>query len=96
VTTRSVAVGVLSARAELLLVMRAAMAVVALVWMYVAVTAGPAARTTTARNLLPFQQLMADRPSIEQRMFRELQEGLVEAELLRGHDGKWPAPSTLA
>jgi hypothetical protein len=91
-----VAVNVLSARAELLLVTRVAMGIVAAVWMYVAVTAGPAARTTSARNLMPFQQLMADRPSDDQRMFRELQEGLLEAESRRGQSGAWPQPSTLA
>jgi len=93
---KTTSVIVLSAQAELLLVMRAAMAVVAVVWMYVAVTAGPASRTTGARNLLPFQQLMADRTSDDQRMFRELQEGLIEAESLRGESGAWPPPAALA
>jgi hypothetical protein len=94
--TKTVLVHVLSARAELLLVLRAAMAVVAVVWMYVAVTAGPASRTVSARNLLPFQQMMADRPSADQRMFRELQEGLIEAESQRDETGTWPSPSALA
>jgi hypothetical protein len=48
------------------------------------------------RNLLPFQTLVQDcRPS-EQRVFRELQEGLLEAEARRTAAGAWPTPAALA
>jgi len=80
----------LSARAELLAVVRVAMAIAVIVWMFLAsqFTSGnaPAGR----RNLLPFQKLIADRPSAEQRMFRELQEALIEAERARSTTGSWP------
>jgi hypothetical protein len=47
-------------------------------------------------HLLPFQVLIQDRPSIEQRMFRELQEGLLEAESRRASTGTWPSAQALA
>jgi hypothetical protein len=93
---RRQAVEVLSARGEMLLVMRAAMAVVVAVWMYVALTAGSAVASKGPRNLLPFQRLVADRPFDEQRMFRELQEGMLEAERTRVDTGRWPMPDALA
>ena len=66
---RRQAVEVLSARSEMLLVMRVGMAIVVGVWMYVALTAGSAVATRGPRNLLPFQRMVADRPFDEQRMF---------------------------
>jgi hypothetical protein len=48
------------------------------------------------RNLLPYQVLVQDVPTGEQRVFRELQEGLLEAERARSAAGKWPDPSALA
>ncbi|HEY7290065.1 MAG TPA: hypothetical protein VH583_09535 [Vicinamibacterales bacterium] len=96
---RSVTVTPLSARSELLLVVRAAMVIAVGVWMYVAATAsgaGGGAAGTSARNLLPYQKLVADRPFAEQRMFRELQEGLVEAEASRSTNGSWPDAAALA
>jgi hypothetical protein len=90
----NVVVQSLSARAELLTLLRVAMAIVAAVGLYVATAAGGGA--TTARNLMPFQKLIADRPSDDQRMFRELQEGLLEAEAMRSTNNAWPIPSELA
>ncbi len=52
--------------------------------------------TPSQRNLLPFQKLIADRPPDEQRMFRELQEGLLEAETMRSANNAWPTPQALA
>jgi len=81
-----------SARAELGNVARFCMVVVIGVWMYLATdgaTFRDAARAN--RNLLPFQALIEDRSSIEQRMFRSLQEGLLEAETRRATSGAWPA-----
>ncbi len=39
---------------------------------------------------------MQDRPPAEQRMFRELQEGLLEAETRRADRGRWPEVPALA
>ena len=93
--TRQVSVQPLSARSELILVMRAAMAIAVGVWVYlassIATTGG-----TGPKNLLPFQKLIADRPATEQRMFRELQEGLLEAEATRSASRAWPAADALA
>src|SRR5205823_5720682 len=50
----------------------------------------------TRRNLLPYQTLIQNRSDTDQRMFRELQEGLLEAERARSTDGAWPDTSTLA
>jgi hypothetical protein len=86
-----------SARAELINVVRFGMVIVIGVWMYLATdsaTFRDAGRTN--RHLLPFQALIQDRPPIEQRMFRELQEGLLEAETRRADRGVWPAVSSLA
>jgi hypothetical protein len=85
----------LSARAELLVLVRAAMAIVAGVFIYVATTVGGGA-SPGARNLMPFQKLVADRPPDDQRMFRELQEGLLEAERIRATENAWPTTSALA
>ena len=46
--------------------------------------------------LLPYQKLIADAPQAEQRIFRELQEGLLEAERVRAETGRWPDVATLA
>ena len=45
---------------------------------------------------MPFQKLIADRPFDEQRVFRELQEGLLEAERMRSTENAWPTTSALA
>jgi hypothetical protein len=90
---RRVEIEPLSMRTELGHVMRTAMAVVVGVWLYLAASLGGG---TAQRNLLPFQALIQSRTSVEQRMFRELQEGLLEAEARRSTTGAWPAVSTLA
>jgi hypothetical protein len=92
---RRVAVETLSARAELLLVVRASMAISVAVWIYLASAPGIDGRLPRQRNLLPFQKLVADRPSSEQRVFRELQEGVLEAEAARSAGRSWPAPGAL-
>ena len=60
---------------------------------------GPAAETDAAQSgLLSYQVLFRDLPSPEQRVFRQMQEGLVEAMAMRsaptGND--WPDTATLA
>jgi hypothetical protein len=52
-----------------------------------------------SRDLMPYQRLFISLGGAEQRMFRELQEGLLEAENVRGAargGGQWPAPAVLA
>lgn len=93
---RRVLVVPLSARAELLLVVRAAMATAVGVWIYLASTASTLGGGADQRNLLPFQKLIANRPAGEQRTFRELQEGLLEIEVGRSASGAWPATDALS
>ena len=49
-----------------------------------------------ARDLMPYQRLFRGLGSDDQRLFRELQEGLLEAENVRASTRRWPAPGTLA
>jgi len=85
-----------SARTETLVVGQLAAVIVAVVALYLANTAWRSgAAGARAGDLLPYQQLIRDRPSNEQRMFRELQEGLLEAQRIRSESGGWPAPAAL-
>lgn len=94
---RRVEVRPLSARVELWNILRVAMGIVIAAAMYLstdsALFGGP---SDGARQLLPFQQLIQGRPPVEQRMFRELQEGLLEAEVRRSTDNTWPGVDALA
>ena len=86
-----------SARIELGNVVRSGMVVLIGVWMFLATdstTLRDAGGAT--KHLLPFQALIQDRPPLEQRMFRELQEGLLEAESMRASTGTWPSAASLA
>jgi hypothetical protein len=49
-----------------------------------------------ARDLMPYQRLFRGLGGDDQRLFRELQEGLLEAENVRSSTRRWPAPGTLA
>jgi len=91
---RRVAVDLLSTRQELVHIVRVAVAIVLGVWLYLASALGDA--RTTRSNLLPYQAVMQNRPEADQRMFRELQEALLEAERLRSTDGAWPGVAALA
>jgi len=53
-------------------------------------------RSVTRGGTLPFQVLFRDLPSGEQRIFREMQEGLAEALRIRTTSGAWPAVGELA
>jgi hypothetical protein len=85
-----------SLRDETTVVVRLAVAIAALVGFYLANTAWDTSGAPRTNNLLPYQVLMRDRPAHEQRMFRELQEGLLEAERIDSSTGDWPEPSALA
>ena len=91
---RQVAVARLTLQEELANVFRSAVSIIVLVWIYLAATLGDG--TDARRALLPYQALIQTRPTVDQRMFRELQEGLLEAEAMRSTDGAWPTPETLA
>ena len=94
---RSIQLAPLSALVELGHVVRAAIAIVIAACMYLG-TDSPIFRgePTSTGNLLPYQALIADRPTTEQRTFRELQEGLLEAETRRSQNGSWPTVEELA
>ena len=49
-----------------------------------------------ARDLMPYQRLFRTLGGEDQRLFRELQEGLIEAENARSTARTWPAPAALA
>jgi hypothetical protein len=53
-------------------------------------------RGVEARDLLPYQRLFRTLEGEDQRLFRELQEGLLEAENVRSSARRWPAPAALA
>jgi hypothetical protein len=96
-TIRRVEIRPPSARVELTHVVRVAMVVIAGVWLVLAADSATFGKGATAtKHLLPFQRLIQDRPPIEQRMFRELQEGLLEAETRRASSGRWPEVTDLA
>jgi hypothetical protein len=89
-----------SVRAETVNVMKVAAAIVFVVAAYIfRPTFGSPASDLQVRQsqmgLLPYQQLIRDAAPNEQRIFRELQEGLLEAERIRGETGRWPDVATL-
>jgi hypothetical protein len=98
--TRTVDITPPSVRAETLNVLKASAAIVVLVAAYLfrPVMFGGADERVTSRDadLLPFQSLVADAPDADQRTFRELQEGLLEAERIRATAGRWPDASALS
>jgi hypothetical protein len=57
---------------------------------------GAAAGGDEARDLMPYQRLFRSLGGEDQRLFRELQEGLLEAENVRSSTRRWPAPAALA
>lgn len=86
-----------SLREETTIVVRLAVVIVAIAGFYLANTAWSVeGRPARASGLLPYQTLVSDAASRDQLMFRELQEGLLEAERVRTESGGWPAPDTLA
>jgi hypothetical protein len=97
VTARTVEIATPSARDELISVVRSAMGITAVVWLYLANNPFPeAGGGTLQRNLLPFQKVVQTLPPAEQRTFRELQVALLEAETIRSTEEKWPEPDRLA
>jgi uncharacterized protein DUF6162 len=89
-----------SARTETLNVLKAAAAIFVIVAVYLFRPGFPSSSDLQSRqspsDLLPYQRWIRDASSREQRTFRELQEGLLEAERLRAQTGQWPDVATLA
>ena len=90
-----------SVRAETLHVVKASAVIVVLVAAYLfrPSFAGQSPNLQSRQSpmgLLPYQALIRDAPPGEQRVFRELQEGLLEAERIRAATGRWPDVQALA
>jgi hypothetical protein len=87
-----------SVRAETVNVLKAAAAIMMIVAAYIfrpSFGTSDSAIRQPQLGLLPYQQLIRDAPPAEQRLFRELQEGLLEAERIRAQTGRWPDVATL-
>lgn len=94
---RAVEIAGLSPRAELLSVVRVGAVVIVAAAAYVATQRATAERgQTAARNLLPFQALMQTHSVVDQRMFRQLQVALLEAQTIRATSGTWPDVAMMA
>jgi hypothetical protein len=87
-----------SVRVETLNVLKAGAAIVLVVAAYLfrPSLGGQSQSTNQPIGLLPYQRLIRDASAPEQRIFRELQEGLLEAEAIRAATGHWPDVSTLS
>jgi hypothetical protein len=80
-------------------VLRLAVMILLATGVYLANTVAPragAAGASGETGLASFQKPFRDLGPHEQRMFRSLQEGLLEAENLRSASGAWPSPAVLA
>jgi len=87
-----------SAHGETSLVLRAAAAIIFGTLFVIALRAGDGSPENGTRSdvLLPFQVLFRDTAAPVQRMYREIQEGVLEAENARAATKQWPAVDTLA
>jgi hypothetical protein len=99
-TFRTVEIRPPSVRTETLNVLKAATAILIVVAAYIfrpsLGTPSSIANREPPMGLLPYQRLIRDASPAEQRVFRELQEGLLEAERIRAQTGHWPDVTTLA
>jgi hypothetical protein len=88
-----------SLRDETLNVLKAATAVVTVVAVYLfrpTFDMGRGRAASPPAGLFPYQALVREAPPAEQRIFRELQEGLLEVERIRATTGQWPDVAVLA
>ncbi len=87
-----------SVRVETINVLKAGAAIVVIVAAYIfRPTFGVQTPVLQSQyGLLPYQRLIRDAAPHEQRVYRELQEGLLEAERIRAQTGAWPDVVTLA
>jgi hypothetical protein len=96
--TRTVEIRPPSIRTETVNVLKASTAIVLVIAAYIfrPTLGGPSTLTPASPiGLLPYQKLIRDAPPADQRIFRELQEGLLEAERIRAQTGHWPDVTTL-
>ena len=89
-----------SVRVETVNVLKAAAAIVVVVAAYIFRPAfgiqSPDLQLRPSQvGLLPYQRLIPEASPDEQRVFRELQEGLLEAERIRSQTGRWPDVTAL-
>ena len=88
-----------SVRTETVNVLKTAAAIVLIVAAYIFRPSIGTSSNIQSRQpqagLLPYQQLIRDAVPVEQRLFRELQEGLLEAERIRAETGHWPDVTAL-
>jgi hypothetical protein len=89
-----------SVRTETINVIKVAAAIVVVVAAYIfrpsfGVQSPDLESRQSQMGLLPYQKLIRDAPPEEQRVFRELQEGLLEAERIRAQTGHWPDVTAL-
>jgi len=97
--TRTAEIRPPSLRAETFGVLKVTGAVVLVVAAYLFRPGGSDPMTNFVRGsdpLLPYQSLIRDGAPADQRVFRELQEGLLEAERIRAASGQWPDVAMLA
>jgi hypothetical protein len=95
--TRTLEIRPPSVRDETLNVLKVASAIVVVVAAYLfRPSFGGQLGTSRSGDLLPFQSLVRDASSVDQRMFRELREGLLESERVRSTTGRWPDAAALA
>src|SRR2546423_15535294 len=83
-----------TSRSENLLAMRWAAGVGCLAACWLALTVPPKAGARNDR--LPYERFFRELSDADQRVFRELQEGEIEAENVRAASGAWPAIDALA
>jgi len=93
-TIRTVEVKPPSALAEGLAVLRAAFFIA--LFSLIAVYRQSGAAAPEKADLLPYQVLFKDLPPADQRVFRQIQEGMIEIENVRGQTGRWPPVEALA
>jgi hypothetical protein len=85
-----------SVRAETLNVVKTASAIVFIVAAYIfRPSVGAPDAAMPIAGLLPYEKLIRDGSPREQRIYRELQEGLLEAERMRAQNGRWPDVAAL-
>ena len=80
-------------RGEAARVLRAC-ALAAIAGLLIIARVGPGGAASSA--LAPYQVRFGDLSQSEQRIARELREGIADAELTRGRTGTWPTPEALA
>jgi hypothetical protein len=85
-----------SARGEALAVLRVAATVVCLAAAYIAGRATPGAAARGGQGRPPYQRPFAELAPPQQKMFRALAEGILEAETVRSSSHRWPPPAELA